>query len=95
MKYFKHSFKFNKKGINFLSIISIIGFIFGSIFILIITNSDKTLVKEYISSYIKSTNNIDYIPILFNNCNDLGPIPLTLLTKVILPPHFSTRHIIS
>ena len=67
MKYFKHSFKFNKKGINFLSIISIIGFIFGSIFILIITNSDKTLVKEYISSYIKSTNNIDYIPILFNN----------------------------
>lgn len=67
MKYFKHSFKFNKKGINFLSIISIIGFIFGSIFLLIITNSDKTLVKEYISNFIKTTNNIKYIPILINN----------------------------
>ena len=67
MKYFNRNFKLNKKGIIFLSIISIIGFLFGSIFILIITNSDKELVKEYIYNFIKSTDHINYLTILYNN----------------------------
>jgi len=67
MKYFNRNFKLNKKGIIFLSFISIIGFLFGSIFILIITNSDKELVKEYIYNFIKSTNHINYLTILYNN----------------------------
>ena len=55
--------KVNKKGITFLIGIAIIGFIFGSIFITIINDSDKTLVKNYILSYISSikSDNINYI----------------------------------
>lgn len=76
MKYLdklKRELKVNKKGIGFLIGISVIGFIFGCLFIIIISKSDKLLVKEYIESFLKNlnTNKFDYLDIfkntLFNN----------------------------
>ena len=74
MKYLdklKKELKVNKKGIGFLIGISIIGFIFGCLFIIIISKSDKILVKEYIESFFKNINDLNYLDIfkntLFNN----------------------------
>ena len=69
MKYLnkvKKQFNFNKKALRFLIGISIIGFIFGCLFIIVISNTDKSLVKEYIESFIKNLNNINYLDILKN-----------------------------
>ena len=71
MKYLdklKKQFKFNKKTLRFLIGISIIGFLFGCIFILIISKTDKTLVKDYVESFIKNlnTNKFDYLDIFKN-----------------------------
>ena len=76
MKYLdkvKKQFNLNKKALRFLIGISIIGFIFGCIFILIISKTDKTLVKDYIESFITNLNkgNFNYLDIfkntMFNN----------------------------
>ena len=55
----------NKKGITFLLGILAIGFISGVIFITIISKSDQTMVKEYITSYFGNikNNNYDYLEI--------------------------------
>lgn len=59
----KKELRCNKKGLLFLLGITIIGFIFGVIFITIINKSDKLLVKDYIISYIDNikNNKIDFI----------------------------------
>ena len=53
----KKEFKCNKKGILFLLGIALIGFIFETIFITIISNSDKTMVKDYVGSFIDNIRN--------------------------------------
>lgn len=71
----KKEFKCNKKGLLFLLGITIIGFLFGTLFITIINESDKLLVKEHISSFIESIkkNNINFfdnfLNILISNLN--------------------------
>lgn len=55
----KKQFKFNKKGLLFIFGIAIIGFLSGVIFITIIKNSDKTIVKDYIESYMNTIKNHD------------------------------------
>lgn len=62
----KKEFKLNKKTLKFLIGISILGFIFGSIFIIIISNTDKILVKDYIKSFIKNIDKINYFDIFKN-----------------------------
>ena len=59
----KKKFKFNKKGLLFIFGIAVIGFLSGVIFITIIKNSDKIIVKNYIESYMNSikNHNINYI----------------------------------
>ena len=60
MKYLdkvKKELNLNKKALRFIIGISFIGFIFGCLFILIISKTDKTLVKDYIDSFIKNLNN--------------------------------------
>ena len=71
MKYLdklKKELKINKRGLGFLIGISIIGFIFGCFFILIISKSDKNLVKEYINSFLKNlkTNDFNYFEMFKN-----------------------------
>lgn len=53
----KKEFKCNKKGLLFLIGITTIGFLFGVIFITIISESDKLLVKEYITSFMDNIKN--------------------------------------
>jgi len=53
----KKEFKCNKKGITFLLGITLIGFIFGTIFITIISNSDKLMVKDYVNTFIENIKN--------------------------------------
>lgn len=62
----KKDFNLNKKTVKFLIGISILGFIFGCLFIIIISNTDKLLVKEYIQSFIKNLDNVNYINIFKN-----------------------------
>ncbi|MBE6160050.1 MAG: hypothetical protein E7157_03265 [Lactobacillales bacterium] len=53
----KREFKCNKKGLLFLFGITIIGFLFGVLFITIISESDKLLIKDYVQSFINSIRN--------------------------------------
>jgi len=59
----KKSIKYNKKVILFLIILIMIGIIVGSMFTLILNSSDKSLVVEYIKSFIQ---NIDKNKLLFS-----------------------------
>ena len=56
----------NKRIIIFLIVTSIIVFVFGLIFITLLNNTDKSLVKEYITTFLNDIyeNNIDYKLIL-------------------------------
>lgn len=64
----KSKAKNNKTIILFLSIIAILGIIFGSIFITIISKSDQTLTKNYIENFMDtiSTDKINYMKCLKN-----------------------------
>ena len=61
--------RFDKKYIFFSLTIVLLGIITGSLFIVILKNSDKTLVVEYIEEFIESikNNGINYIDILKNS----------------------------
>ncbi len=92
MKYLdkvRKQFNLNKKALRFLIGISIIGFIFGCIFILIISKTDKTLVKEYIESFVKNLNNTNYLDIfkntMFNNLLFIIVIWLLGISVIGLP----------
>lgn len=49
--------KINKKIITFFIVLIIIGIIFGSTFMVILNDSDKTLIKDYFEGFINSINN--------------------------------------
>jgi len=75
--------KFDKKYVFFSLIIIILGVITGSLFIIILNNTDKNLVIEYISSFVENikNNNINNIDLLKNsiisNC-------ITILILIII-----------
>lgn len=64
----KKELKVNDKGIKFLLGISLIGFIFGCLFIIFISKSDQELVKEYVFEFIDNifNNKLNYIEIFKN-----------------------------
>ena len=64
-----NNIKFDKKYVFFSLVIVILGIITGSLFIVMLKNEDKTLVIEYIESFISNIrdNNINYIDILKNS----------------------------
>ena len=67
----------NKKIIFFLIGLAIISIISGSFFLTILSKSDQSLVKEYITNFMTSIDNnkIDYIKTLSNSLiNNLGYI---------------------
>lgn len=59
----------NKRILLFLSGISLIGFLFGVIFITIISKQDQTLIKSYIENFINiiQTNKLNYLNAIQNN----------------------------
>lgn len=61
--------KLNKKIFVFLIIISLIAFISGSILVVLLDKSDKTLINKYLIEFFNniSQNKIDYIQILSNS----------------------------
>ena len=63
-----NNIRFDKKYLLFCLIIVIFGIITGSLFIVILNNSDKMLVVEYIETFIDNikNNNVDNILILKN-----------------------------
>ena len=69
MKKIKNLIKYDKKIMTLLNIISIIGIIAGSIFIIILNKSDKELVVNSISNFFSSikNNNFDYKITLINS----------------------------
>lgn len=71
-----NNIKFDKKYVLFSLIIVILGVVTGSLFIVILNNTDKNLVIEYISSFIENIKNgsIDNLDILKN----------TLITNYII-----------
>ena len=64
-----NNIKFDKRYVFFSLVIVILGIITGSLFIVMLKNEDKTLVIEYIESFISNIrdNNINYIDILKNS----------------------------
>lgn len=65
---FKLIIKRNKKTLFFLGILATIAIIFGSLFMIILNDGDKSLVTEYITNFFENikTNNLDYIQALKN-----------------------------
>ncbi len=59
----KNNVKINKKIFVFLTVLTIIGILFGSFFVVILNDSDKTLVTNYINDFIENINSgkINYI----------------------------------
>ena len=68
MDKFKLSIKNNRKIIFFLGIIALVAIIFGSLFSVMLNESDKNLVNEYISNFFENikNNNLNYILALKN-----------------------------
>lgn len=60
--------RFDKKYVFFSLIIVILGILTGSIFVVILKNSDKTIVIEYIESFIDNikNGNINYLDVFKN-----------------------------
>ena len=56
-----NNIKFDKKYVLFSIIIVISGIITGSLFIVILNNTDKNIVIEYISSFIKNINTMNIL----------------------------------
>ena len=52
--------KFDKRYVLFCLVLVIVGIIAGSLFIIILNNSDKNLVIEYIESFIDNIKNNDF-----------------------------------
>ncbi len=65
----KLKIKIDKKLLIFLLVLLIVGIISGSLLVCIINNSDKLLVKEYLTNFVSNTNNgnIDYFFALKSN----------------------------
>ena len=63
-----NNIKFDKRYVFFSLIIVIIGIITGSLFIVILKNTDKTIAIEYIQQFIENikNNNINYLDNLKN-----------------------------
>ena len=68
--------KFDKKYVAFCLILVILGIISGSLFIVVLRINDKTLVIEYIQSFIESIKN--------NNFNYIETLKNTLITNCLL-----------
>lgn len=71
-----NNIKFDKRYVLFSLILVILGIITGSLFIVILNNSDKNLVIEYISSFIDNIKNGDI--------NNLDILKNTLITNYII-----------
>ena len=58
--------KLNKKVVIFLIVISIIALISGSLLVVLLDKSDKTIINNYLTNFINdlSQNKIEYIPVL-------------------------------
>ena len=61
MDKFKQVIKSNKKSIIFLFILMVIAVITGSIFNIILNDSDKQLVQESLNNFFTNLNKLDYI----------------------------------
>ena len=63
-----NNIKFDKKYIFFSLVIVLLGIITGSLFIVILKSTDKSLVVEYIETFIEKikNNSINYIDVLKN-----------------------------
>lgn len=57
----------NKKMFIFFTVLGIIGIISGSFFSIIIKSEDKTLVSDYLNSFMQGLNNINYLNTFINS----------------------------
>jgi len=71
-----NNIKFDKRYVLFSLILVILGIITGSLFIVILNNSDKNLVIEYISAFIDNVKN--------GTINNLDILKNTLITNYII-----------
>ena len=82
---FKITIKHNKKVTFFLGIIAVIAIIFGSLFSVMLNESDKNLTLEYINNFFENikNNNLNYILALKNgSISSLGFILIVWLLGV-------------
>ena len=63
-----NTIKFDKRYVLFCLVLVILGIVAGSLFIVVLNSSDKSLVIEYIESFIDTikNNNFNYIDTLKN-----------------------------
>ena len=83
--------RFDKKYVLFCLILVILGIITGSLFVVILNNSDKSLIIEYIESFMDTikNNNFDYISTLKDtimiNCSIVIIISIIGFTYFLVP----------
>lgn len=71
-----NNIRFEKKYVLFTLVLVLLGILTGALFIVILDKTDKTIVIEYISSFIENIKN--------NNTNSLELLKNTLLTNYII-----------
>ena len=83
-----NTIRFDKKYVLFCMILVIIGIISGSLFIVILNSSDKSLVIEYITNFIDTikNNSFNYVD-MFKNTILINYIIITILgfTYILAP----------
>ncbi len=67
--------KFDKRYVFFSMVIVILGIVTGALFIVILNNTDKNLVIEYITSYVES---------IINNTSNINTLPTILFMNIII-----------
>ena len=73
MDKFKGIFNVNKKLSVFLIGLFVIALIFGSSLPLFLSDGDKTLISEYLTSFVDNVNNTNYLSSFFNGlCVNVG-----------------------
>lgn len=78
-----NNIKFDKRYVLFSIVLVILGIVTGSIFVVILNNTDKSLIVEYITSFIDNikNNNFNYVETLKNTC--LINFSLLILISII------------
>lgn len=83
--------KFDKRYVLFCLVLVVIGIVTGSLFIVILNNSDKNLIIEYIETFIDTikNNNFDYLNTLKDtiiiNCSIVIIISIIGFTYFLIP----------
>ena len=77
--------KFDKRYVFFMLVIVMLGIITGSLFVIILNNSDKNLIKEYIDNFVKNDSGANLYNTLMLNFSSVIIVSIIGFTYFLFP----------